>query len=114
MDDFAAELEDRYGPLPEPASHLCRAARLKALGARARLARLRVRPGEARAELRWPTGVEPKLKAIHEAAGERDVTVTVRNVDPLHLELVADDATTLFSALSAGLQAWSPEPIVTS
>jgi transcription-repair coupling factor (superfamily II helicase) len=82
IDDFAAELEDRYGPLADPARHLCTAARFKVLGTAARLERLRLKPHRARAELRWPVGVEPRLKAIQAAAGEL-VELTVQRVDPL-------------------------------
>ena len=37
--------------------HLVDAVLFKALAARAGLARIRIRPGAARAELRWPPGV---------------------------------------------------------
>jgi len=114
IEDFADELADRYGPLPDPAWHLVVAARLKALGTAVRLARLRVKPASGEAELRWPAGVEPRLKAIQTAAGERDVEVTVRQVDPLHLRLVASNGATLLATLEEGLRAWSPDPIVTS
>ncbi|MFN2384228.1 MAG: transcription-repair coupling factor [Gemmatimonadota bacterium] len=110
--DFAQELADRYGPLPPPAAHLCDAAHLKALAARARVARLRVRPQPARAELRWPAGVEPRLKALQAAAGAHAVVVTVRQADPLQLVFEAPDYETLVSALGDGLQAWSPQPIL--
>lgn len=102
--DLRAELEDRYGPLPEPARHLIEAATLKALGTAARVARIRVRPGRGRAELRWPAGVNPRLKTIQDAAGG-NATIGVRQVDPLHLEVAAPDAVSLHSALAAGLQA---------
>jgi transcription-repair coupling factor (superfamily II helicase) len=114
IDDFARELEDRYGPLPEPARHLLDATRFKALGARAGVARIRVRPRAAEAELRWPAGVEPKLKVIQAAAGERGVEVTVRRVEPLELVLVAGDYETLRGSLLVGLQAWSPASILTT
>jgi transcription-repair coupling factor (superfamily II helicase) len=112
IDDFAAELEDRYGPLPDPARHLCTAARFKALGTATRLERLRLKPHRARAELRWPVGVEPRLKAIRAAAGEL-VELTVQRVDPLHLVLAAPDYPTLLEVLEAGLRAWVPDSIVT-
>jgi transcription-repair coupling factor (superfamily II helicase) len=108
LDDFAHELEDRFGPLPEPARHLLDAARIKALGARAGVSRIRVRPKGPEAELRWPAGVEPRLKALH-ADG---VEVAVRRVDPLHLVLTAGDHESLIAALVEGLQAWSPAPIL--
>jgi len=108
LDDFARELEDRFGPLPEPARHLLDAARVKALGTRAGVARIRVRPRVGQAELRWPQGVEPRLKDT--TSGE--VEVTVRRVDPLHLVLAARDHETLVAALLEGLQAWAPEPIL--
>ncbi|MBW3660953.1 MAG: hypothetical protein KY397_04895 [Gemmatimonadetes bacterium] len=110
--DFARELEDRYGPLPEPAAHLLEAARLKALGTRARLSRLRVDPRSGTAELSWSRGVEPKLKAIQDAAGERRVDIQVKRVDPLRLALVARGWPDLRDALVEGLQAWAPDPIV--
>ncbi|MDX1660670.1 MAG: transcription-repair coupling factor, partial [Gemmatimonadota bacterium] len=110
--DFGRELEDRYGPLPEAAAHLLEAARLKALGTRARLSRLRVDPEAGTAELSWPRGVEPKLKAIQDAAGERDVEMRVKRVDPLRLGLVAPGWQRLREALVDGLRAWAPDPIV--
>ncbi|HUP01855.1 MAG TPA: transcription-repair coupling factor [Gemmatimonadota bacterium] len=103
IDDFERELEDRYGPLPEPARNLCAAVRLKALGARAGVARIRVRPGERRAELRWHAGVEPKLRKIQSVAAD-SVEITVRRIDPLHLEFAAPDADTLARAIEAGLR----------
>ena len=106
VDDFERELEDRYGPLPEPARNLCAAVRLKALGARAGVARMRVRPDAGRAELRWPPGVEPKLGKIQSVAGE-DIELLVRRVEPLHLEFAAPDPRTLVRALEEGLRAWS-------
>ncbi len=109
LDDFARELADRFGPLPDPARHLLDAARVKALGARAGVARIRVRPRAAEAELRWPAGVEPRLKAGVVFEG---VDVTVRRVEPLHLALAARDHETLIAALLEGLQAWTPEPIL--
>jgi transcription-repair coupling factor (superfamily II helicase) len=112
IDDFEAELEDRYGPLPGPAGHLCAAARFKVLGTSARLERLRLKPHDATAELRWPVGVEPRLKAIQAAAGEL-VELTVQRVDPLHLVLAAPDYPTLMEVLEAGLRAWVPDSIVT-
>jgi transcription-repair coupling factor (superfamily II helicase) len=113
IDDFARELEDRYGPLPTPARHLLDAARLKALGARAGVARILVRPRVAEAELRWPAGVEPKLMALQAAALEREVEVTVRRVAPLHITLAARDEETLIAAMVQGLQAWGLAPILT-
>ena len=109
--DFARELEDRYGPLPGAAAHLLEAARLKALGARSRMSRMRIDPAGARAELRWPVGVEPRLKSIQEAAGDRAVEVAVRQVDPLHLVLEAPDYDALVTALVEGLFAWSPDAV---
>jgi transcription-repair coupling factor (superfamily II helicase) len=108
LDDFARELADRFGPLPEPARHLLDAARVKAAGARAGVNRVRVRPRVPEAELRWPAGVEPRLKDIT----ARDVEVAVKRVDPLHLVLTARDQETLVGALLEGLQAWTPEPIL--
>jgi transcription-repair coupling factor (superfamily II helicase) len=120
IDDFGRELEDRFGPLPDAARHLLDVARLKALGARAGVSRIRIRPRVAEAELRWPAGVEPRLKAVWEAASGTThsmgapVTVTVRRVDPLHLALAATDHETLIAALVEGLQAWTPAPILTT
>jgi transcription-repair coupling factor (superfamily II helicase) len=122
--DFARELADRYGPLPTPARHLLDAARLKALGARAGVARIRVRPREAEAELRWPAGIEPRFAPTHFAPTHfvgappppmdgPEVEVTVRRVAPLHIAFKAQDEATLIAALFEGLQAWGPVPILT-
>ncbi len=110
--DFALELEDRYGPPPDPARHLCDAARLRALAVRAGIARLRVSPRRARAELRWGPGVEPRLRAIQGAADGK-VQVAVGRVDPLELTLTANTYEELREALFSGLRASAPEPIVT-
>ncbi|HUP19760.1 MAG TPA: transcription-repair coupling factor [Gemmatimonadota bacterium] len=105
IEDFGAELADRYGPLPEPAAHLLEAARLKALGAAAGLARLRVRPKEAAAELRWRNDAEPRLKAIHATADAGGVEVEVRAARPVHLRLTAADLPALSAALDRILTA---------
>jgi transcription-repair coupling factor (superfamily II helicase) len=110
--DFALELEDRYGPPPDPARHLCDAARLRALAARAGIARLRVSPRRSRAELRWRPGVEPRLRAIQGAADGK-IEVAVGRADPLELTLTADTYEELREALFRGLRASAPEPIVT-
>ncbi|HWC06352.1 MAG TPA: transcription-repair coupling factor [Gemmatimonadota bacterium] len=109
--DFALELEDRYGPPPDPARHLCDAARLKALALRAGIARVRVSPRRARAELRWAPGVEPRLRAI-QAAADGKVEVAVGRVEPLELTLTANSYDELRETLFRGLRASAPEPIV--
>jgi transcription-repair coupling factor (superfamily II helicase) len=111
--DFALELEDRYGPPPDPARHLCDAARLKALALRAGIARVRVSPRRARAELRWAPGVEPRLRAI-QAAADGKVEVAVGRVEPLELTLTANSYDELRETLFRGLRASAPEPIVSS
>ncbi|HET9581482.1 MAG TPA: transcription-repair coupling factor [Gemmatimonadota bacterium] len=111
--DFALELEDRYGPPPDPVRHLCDAARLRALATRAGIVRLRVSPRRGRAELRWAPGVEARLKAIQEAAADAEVRMTVGRVDPLELTLTAETYDVLSEALFRGLRASAPEPIVT-
>jgi transcription-repair coupling factor (superfamily II helicase) len=100
VDDFRAELADRYGPLPEPAAHLVDAARLKILAGRAGLARLRVRPREASAELRWPAGIEPRLKAIQASAAASGVELNVLGLDPFRLKLAAADYPALRDAVA--------------
>jgi transcription-repair coupling factor (superfamily II helicase) len=91
IDDFRQELEDRYGPLPPPAAHLLDAVHFKTLAARAGLARIRIRPSEARAELRWPPGIEPRLKAIQRSAEARGAEIEVQGLDPFRLALTAAD-----------------------
>ena len=100
VDDFRHELEDRYGPLPEPAAHLVDAARFKILAERAGLARIRIRPRGASAELRWPPGVEPRLKAIQASAAESGAEIAVLGLDPFRLELTAADYPALREALA--------------
>jgi transcription-repair coupling factor (superfamily II helicase) len=99
IDDFRKELEDRYGPLPEPAEHLVDAVHFKTLAARAGLARIRIRPREARAELRWPAGVEPRLKVIQARAAECGAQIEVQGLDPFRLALTATDYGALREAL---------------
>jgi transcription-repair coupling factor (superfamily II helicase) len=100
IEDFRRELEDRYGPLPEAAAHLVDAVHFKTLASRAGLARIRIRPREARAELRWPPGVEPRLKAIQRSAEARGAAIEVQGLDPFRLGLVADDYAALREALA--------------
>jgi transcription-repair coupling factor (superfamily II helicase) len=99
IEDFRQELEDRYGPLPEPAAHLVDAVRFKLMAARAGLARIRIQPRDARAELRWPPGVEPRLKAIQRSAEARGAKIEIRGLDPFRLALVAADYAALRDAL---------------
>ncbi|HET7693571.1 MAG TPA: transcription-repair coupling factor [Gemmatimonadota bacterium] len=101
IEDFRKELEDRYGPLPEPAAHLVDAVRFKALAARAGLARIRIRPREARAELRWPPGIEPRLNAIQRSAEVRGVGLEIQGLDPFRLILKAADYAALREALES-------------
>src|SRR5687767_9668758 len=101
IEDFRKELEDRYGPLPEPAAHLVDAVRFKALAARAGLARIRIRPREARAELRWPPGIEPRLNAIQRSAEVRGVGLEIHALDPFRLSLEAADYAALRDALES-------------
>ncbi|HYO45946.1 MAG TPA: transcription-repair coupling factor [Gemmatimonadota bacterium] len=91
IDDFRRELEDRYGPLPLPAAHLVDAVHFKVLATRAGLARIRIRPREARAELRWPAGIEPRLMAIQRSAEARGAGIEVQGLDPFRLALTAAD-----------------------
>ncbi len=100
IEDFRRELEDRYGPLPEPAAHLVDAVHFKALASRAGLARIRIRPREARAELRWPPGVEPRLNAIQRSAEVRGVGLEIQGLDPFRLSLQAADYAALREALA--------------
>ena len=99
IEDFRAELQDRYGPLPEPAAHLVDAVHFKVLASAAGLARIRIRPREARAELRWPPGVEPRLKAIQRSAEVRGVGLEIQGLDPFRLALNAADYGALREAL---------------
>ena len=100
IDDFRRELEDRYGPLPLPAAHLVDAVHFKSLAARAGLARIRIRPREARAELRWPAGIEPRLKAIQRSAEVRGAGIEVQGLDPFRLALTTADYGALREALA--------------
>jgi transcription-repair coupling factor (superfamily II helicase) len=99
IEDFRRELEDRYGPLPTPAAHLVDAVHFKVLAMRAGLARIRIRPREARADLRWPPGIEPRLKAIQRSAEIRGIALEIQGLDPFRLTLAADDYDALREAL---------------
>jgi transcription-repair coupling factor (superfamily II helicase) len=100
IDDFRRELEDRYGPLPQPAAHLVDAVHFKALAARAGLARIRIRPREARAELRWPAGIEPRLKSMQRSAEARGTGIEIQGLDPFRLALTAADYGALREAVA--------------
>ena len=60
--------------------------------------RLELHP-EARAELRWPPGVEPRLKAIQRSADARGIALEVQGFDPFRLALTGSDYAGLREAL---------------
>ena len=94
--------------MPDPAAHLVDAVHFKALASRAGLARIRIQPREARAELRWPPGIEPKLKAIQRSAEARGAGIEVHGLDPFRLALIASDYAALREILAGVVAAFEP------
>ncbi len=103
--EIGAELEDRYGPLPDEAVRLLDAHSLRILGKRLGVERIFVRGREGR--LTFAAGAVPRMSALDGPFGDRQVEVTIRRMNPLSLGLKQEGAEPLTSTLIRALSALS-------
>lgn len=103
---LAAEIKDRYGPLPSEVERLIAGAALRLLGTRLGVERITLQSAAARVTFR--EGVFARLAALQPAFRDRQVEVEVKRANPLsfviRLRGEASITDTLQTALSALLQ----------
>lgn len=90
VDDFTAELVDRYGPLPDEAANLLLALELKLRGARAALRRIRVAPRAGSVELEWPERVMPQFGFLRDPVLPESCRLDVVSQRPFRVRVRAD------------------------
>jgi transcription-repair coupling factor (superfamily II helicase) len=90
VDDFTAELVDRYGPLPNEAANLLVSLDLKLRGSRAGLRRIQVAPRAGSVELEWPEGVVPKFGFLREPILPESCRLDVVSQRPFRVRLQAE------------------------
>jgi transcription-repair coupling factor (superfamily II helicase) len=83
--ELGAELEDRFGPVPEPAEHLLALGELRTLGTVIEADWIRV--GDREARITFREQATPRLTLLTNAFGDRQVEVEVRRLQPLSLAL---------------------------
>jgi transcription-repair coupling factor (superfamily II helicase) len=108
LDDLEAELQDRFGPLPDPAARLLTAARLKLLAADLQLEWLRISDSSAR--LNFASHAAPRLRWLSDAFGDRQIAVEVRRTHPLSLALSRSGVEPLLPTLVEALERLSSAP----
>jgi len=102
IDGLAAELRDRFGPLPPPAATLLDVARLRVTGAALGAQHVLVQGDEAR--LTFRVGTAPRLTGLTRALDEVQLQAEVRRAQPLALRLVRSGGEPLVSALVRALR----------
>ncbi len=107
LDEFGAELRDRFGTLPPPAHRLLDGRMLRLLGRRIGLQRILVRERSARLTFRDDT--VPRLAAIERPFRNRMVSVEVRRMSPLSLVLRQEGADPLTATLIRALDRLSDD-----
>ena len=85
VEELRAELEDRFGPVPEQAQRLLDATMLRIQGRELGLQRILVRERSAR--LNFRRGVVPQMSLLERPLRNRQLEVEVRRMDPLSLTL---------------------------
>ena len=90
MDDFTAELVDRYGPLPDEAANLLVSLELKLRASRAGLRRIRVSPRTATVELEWPEGVVRQFGLLRDPLLPETCHLDVVSQRPFRVRVRAD------------------------
>ncbi len=83
LERLGAELRDRFGPLPNEASRLIAASRIRILGGRLGVERVLATGETGRVNFR--RGTMPKLTSLRDAMAGREVEVEVRRLQPLSL-----------------------------
>ena len=102
IDALAAELRDRFGPLPAPAATLLDVARLRVTGAVLGAQHVLVQGDEAR--LAFRAGAAPRLTGLTRALDEVQLQAEVRRPQPLALRLVRNGGPPLVPALVRALR----------
>jgi transcription-repair coupling factor (superfamily II helicase) len=106
VEALAREMADRFGPLPEEARRVLDTAVLRLLGRSVGAERVLVRDGSARLSFR--AGVVPRVAALEEPLGQRQVQVEVRRMDPLSLVLHQVGVNPMPETVMAALEALRP------
>ena len=101
LDEFAAELRDRYGALPSPAERLLDGHVLRLLGRDIGLQRILVRGRSAR--LTFRDDMVPRLASLEKPLRDRLIAVEVRRMSPLSLVLRQEGADPLTATLIRAL-----------
>jgi transcription-repair coupling factor (superfamily II helicase) len=102
IDALAAELRDRFGPLPPPAATLLDVARLRVTGAVLGAQHVLVQGDEVR--LAFRAGTSPRLTGLTRALDEVQLQAEVRRTQPLSLRLVRSGGEALVPALVRALR----------
>ncbi len=102
IDALAAELRDRFGPLPPPAATLLDVARLRVTGAALMMQHVLIQGDEAR--LTFRVGAAPRLTGLTRALDDVQLQAEVRRTQPLALRLTRDGGEPLVPALVRALR----------
>ena len=102
IDGLAAELRDRFGPLPPPAATLLDVTRLRVTGAVLGAQHVLIDKDEAR--LTFRAGASPRLTGLTRALDQVRLQAEVRRTQPLALRLVRDGGEPLVPALVRALR----------
>ena len=101
LDEFAAELRDRFGTPPSPADRLLDGHVLRLLGRKTGLQRILVRERSAR--LTFRDNMVPRLTALEKPLRDRLIAVEVRRMSPLSLVLRQEGTDPLTATLIRAL-----------
>jgi transcription-repair coupling factor (superfamily II helicase) len=103
VEALAAEMADRFGPVPEEARRLLDAAILRILGKAVGVDSIMARDRAAR--VTFLPGVVPRVAALEAPLRERFVEVEVRRMEPLSLVLAQGGSAPLLDTLVVALEA---------
>jgi transcription-repair coupling factor (superfamily II helicase) len=102
IDALRQELRDRFGPLPDPASHLFATSQLRVLGGELQVEGILVHGDEARITFR--EAAVPRLKGLQAAFHEVQFRAEVRRTHPLSLKLTRQGGSGILEGLVRALQ----------